>query len=50
MKVARGRWAGMIRSAVFALALGLGFILNTIEVLVNLAIHWLGRTEAEDRS
>ncbi|MGB5863179.1 MAG: ABC transporter permease [Sulfitobacter sp.] len=33
----------------FALALGLGFILITIAILVNLAIHWLGRTEAEGR-
>ncbi|MEJ6396690.1 ABC transporter permease [Yoonia sp. 208BN28-4] len=29
----------------FALALGLGFVLIGIAVLVNLAIHWISRTE-----
>jgi len=33
----------------FALALGLGFVLIALAVLVNLAIHWLGRTEREGR-
>ena len=33
----------------FALALGLGFVLITLAILVNLAIHWLGRTEVEAR-
>lgn len=31
----------------FALALALGFVLIGIAVAVNLAIHWLGRTERE---
>ncbi|MEB8389217.1 ABC transporter permease [Rhodobacteraceae bacterium KMM 6894] len=30
----------------FALALGLGFVLIALAVLVNLAIHWLSRTES----
>ncbi|MCZ4351591.1 ABC transporter permease [Roseovarius aestuarii] len=29
----------------FALALGLGFVLIALAILVNLAIHWLSRTE-----
>jgi tungstate transport system permease protein len=33
----------------FALALGLGFVLIGLAVSVNLAIHWVGRTEAEGR-
>ncbi|MDJ0821367.1 MAG: ABC transporter permease [Paracoccaceae bacterium] len=33
----------------FALALGLGFVLIALAVTVNLAIHWLGRTEREGR-
>ncbi len=33
----------------FALALALGFVLIGLAVLVNLAIHWLGRTEREGR-
>lgn len=33
----------------FALALGLGFVLIALAILVNLAIHWLGRTEREGR-
>ena len=33
----------------FALALGLGFVLIAMAVSVNLAIHWLGRTEREGR-
>ena len=33
----------------FALALALGFVLIALTVLVNLAIHWLGRTEREGR-
>ncbi len=33
----------------FALALGLGFVLIALAVLINLAIHWLGRTEVEGR-
>lgn len=33
----------------FALALGLGMILIGLAITVNLAIHWLGRTEAEGR-
>ena len=31
----------------FALALALGFVLIGLAVAVNLAIHWLGRTERE---
>ena len=33
----------------FALALGLGFVLIGLALSVNLAIHWIGRTEAEGR-
>lgn len=33
----------------FALALGLGFILITLSLLVNLTIHALSRTESEGR-
>ncbi|PYG30985.1 ABC transporter permease [Pelagimonas varians] len=33
----------------FALALGLGFVLIALAIVVNLAIHWLGRTEREGR-
>lgn len=33
----------------FALALGLGFVLIALALSVNLAIHWLGRTEMEAR-
>ncbi|MEM9796547.1 MAG: ABC transporter permease [Pseudomonadota bacterium] len=33
----------------FALALGLGFVLIALAVTINLAIHWLGRTEVEGR-
>ena len=33
----------------FALALGLGFVLIFLAVAVNLAIHWLSRTEKEGR-
>ncbi|WP_136441736.1 ABC transporter permease [Pacificoceanicola onchidii] len=33
----------------FALALSLGFVLIALAVAVNLAIHWLGRTEREGR-
>ncbi|MDC0658578.1 ABC transporter permease [Leisingera sp. SS27] len=33
----------------FAMALGLGFVLIALAVAVNLAIHWLGRTESEGR-
>ncbi len=33
----------------FALALGLGFVLITMAILVNLSIHALGRTETEGR-
>ncbi|PIE13227.1 MAG: ABC transporter permease [Rhodobacterales bacterium] len=33
----------------FALALALGFVLIGLAVSVNLAIHWLGRTEREGR-
>ncbi|MGB7242617.1 MAG: ABC transporter permease [Sulfitobacter sp.] len=33
----------------FALALGLGFVLIAIALLVNLAIHWLTGTEREGR-
>ncbi|SLN40641.1 molybdate ABC transporter permease protein [Roseovarius litorisediminis] len=33
----------------FALALGLGFVLIALAVAVNLAIHWLSRTETEGR-
>ncbi|SFH30330.1 ABC transporter permease [Sulfitobacter dubius] len=33
----------------FALALALGFVLIGLAVAVNLAIHWLGRTEREGR-
>lgn len=33
----------------FALALGLGFILIALAIAVNLAIHWLSRTEMEAR-
>ena len=33
----------------FALALGLGMILIALSIMVNLAIHWLGRTETEGR-
>ncbi|WP_372885084.1 ABC transporter permease [Shimia sp.] len=31
----------------FALALGLGFVLIAMAILVNVAIHWLGQTERE---
>ena len=33
----------------FALALGLGIILIGLAITVNLAIHWLSRTEQEGR-
>jgi len=33
----------------FALALGLGFILITLSLFVNLTIHALSRTESEGR-
>lgn len=33
----------------FALALGLGFVLIALAISVNLAIHWLSRTETEGR-
>ncbi len=33
----------------FALALGLGFVLIALALVVNLAIHWLSRTEREGR-
>ena len=33
----------------FALALALGFVLIALAVAVNLAIHWIGRTEREGR-
>ena len=33
----------------FALALGLGFVLIALAIGVNLAIHWLSRTEQEGR-
>lgn len=33
----------------FALALGLGFVLIALAILVNLAIHWLSRTERGGR-
>lgn len=33
----------------FALALGLGFVLIALAISVNLAIHWLSRTEVEGR-
>ncbi len=33
----------------FALALGLGFILILLSLVVNLAIHWISRTEREGR-
>ncbi len=33
----------------FALALALGFVLIGLAMTVNLAIHWLGRTEREGR-
>ncbi|PVA11678.1 ABC transporter permease [Pelagivirga sediminicola] len=33
----------------FALALGLGFVLIALSVMVNLAIHWLSRTETGGR-
>ncbi len=33
----------------FALALGLGFVLIGLALLVNIAIHWLSRTEREGR-
>ena len=33
----------------FALALGLGIVLIALAIIVNLAIHWLSRTEAEGR-
>ena len=33
----------------FALALGLGFVLIGLAVTVNVAIHWIGRTEQEGR-
>lgn len=33
----------------FSLALALGFILIALALLVNLTIHWLGRTEREGR-
>jgi tungstate transport system permease protein len=33
----------------FAMALGLGFVLIAMAILVNLTIHWLGHTETEGR-
>jgi len=33
----------------FALALGLGFVLISLAVVVNLLIHWISRTESEGR-
>jgi tungstate transport system permease protein len=33
----------------FALALGLGFVLIGLALFVNIAIHWLSRTEQEGR-
>lgn len=33
----------------FALALGLGFVLIGLTVAINIATHWLGRTEREGR-
>lgn len=33
----------------FALALGLGFVLIGLAIAVNIAIHWLSRTEREGR-
>lgn len=33
----------------FALALALGFVLIGLAISINLAIHWLGRTEREGR-
>ena len=33
----------------FALALALGFVLIAMAIAVNLAIHWLSRTETEGR-
>lgn len=33
----------------FALALGLGFVLIALAITVNIAIHWLSRTEVEGR-
>lgn len=33
----------------FAMALGLGFVLIAMAIMVNLAIHWLGHTETEGR-
>lgn len=33
----------------FALALALGFVLIALAISVNLAIHWVGRTEREGR-
>lgn len=33
----------------FALALALGFVLIALAIAVNLAIHWIGRTEREGR-
>lgn len=33
----------------FSLALGLGFVLIALAILVNLSTHWLGRTEREGR-
>lgn len=33
----------------FALALALGFVLIALAMAVNIAIHWLGRTEREGR-
>ncbi|GFE63007.1 ABC transporter permease [Litoreibacter roseus] len=33
----------------FALALGLGFVLIALALVVNLSIHWLSRTEREGR-
>ena len=33
----------------FALALGLGFVLISLALFVNIAIHWLSRTEREGR-
>ena len=33
----------------FALALGLGFVLILLSIIVNVAIHWVSRTEREGR-
>ena len=33
----------------FALALGLGFVLIGLAIAVNLAMHWLSKTERGDR-